>query len=477
MVPFFFKTKDEIIWFTISMFEDKYLAFPKYYFDNGKKIKGTSYSQWYIDIPEQLKKYYTYSSGVGENVFLVRQEDILEYYNPILRAKRIYKGIAENNEHTNKIRALITKLQNFFNIPLEDIGIDGSSLLGDYKNNSDIDILIYGKKNGDILKNKFKSFDEELGIKLFSKKDLDNNTDIPKTIYTTGFGQEKEQSFEQFLRRYYGYIGEKRFSLVCVPKENEEGYININRNLKRKEFFSGEVIILEDKYSGIVPTIYKIIDKNNRIYTLEIFNHYGINQAKTGERFYLSGQIYENEANKDNSIIMSFWNINEQIFSIIKRDKKQEVIDKLKAIMIQLEETNNESSKLAIKRVLDEITTKYTEISKQEVIKHIYNYMKNENVKSTEQIYFTINPIDILTHISNNKQKLSDIKETECGLNFYCLEIPNCGKLYENNYQKKVFNHITIITFAENNEIISFLPTEKININIKRREQDIDERV
>ena len=174
---------------------------------------------------------------------------------------------------------------------------------------------------------------------------------------------------------------------------------------------------------------------------------------------------------------MSFWNINEQIFSLIKRDKKQEVIDKLKAIMIQLEETNNESSKLAIKRVLDEITTKYTEISKQEVIKHIYNYMKNENVKSTEQIYFTINPRDILTHISNNKQKLSDIKETECGLNCYCLEIPNCGKLYENNYQKKVFNHITIITFAENNEIISFLPTEKININIKRREQDIDERV
>ena len=168
---------------------------------------------------------------------------------------------------------------------------------------------------------------------MFSKKDLDNNTDIPKTIYTTGFGQEKEQSFEQFLRRYYGYIGEKRFSLVCVPKENEEGYININRNLKRKEFFSGEVIILEDKYSGIVPTIYKIIDKNNRIYTLEIFNHYGINQAKTGERFYLSGQIYENEANKDNSIIMSFWNINEQIFSLIKRDKKQEVIDKLKELL------------------------------------------------------------------------------------------------------------------------------------------------
>ncbi len=477
MVPIFFKTKDEIMWFAISMFEDKYLAFPKYYFDNGKKVKGSSYSQWYVDMPEQLKKYYSYSSGVGENVFLVRQEDILEYYNPISRAKEINEGTAENNEHIKLIKTLISKLQSFFNIPIENIGIDGSSLLGDYKNTSDIDILIYGNQNGDILKNKFKNFDEELEIRLFSKKDLEGgNTDVPKTVYTTGFGQEREQSFEQFLRRYYGYIGEKRFSIVCVPKENEEGYINLNRNIKRKEIFSGQVVILEDRYSGIVPTIYKVIDENNVMYTLEIFNHYGINQAKVGERFYLSGQIYENRESKENSIIISFWNNDEQSFSLIKRDRKQEVIDRLRVLMIQAKKTNNESVRLVIERVLYEVTTKYTEVSKKEVIKHIANYMKNDGSKSTEQISFTTNPVDILMEISNDKQKLNDIRETECGLNFYCLEIPNCGELYENNCVKKVFNYATIITFAENNEIISFLPTEKIEFNRKRREKGMDER-
>lgn len=476
MVPIFFKTKDEIMWFAISMFEDKYLAFPKYYFDNGKKIKGSSYSQWYINIPEQLKKYYRYFSGVGESVFLISPEDILEYYNPISRTKEIVGGIAESNEHIKYIRALISKLQSFFKIPIDDIGMDGSSLLGDYKKTSDIDILIYGNNNGNILKNRFEKFDEELGIKLFSKEDVDSNADIPKTVYTTGFGQEKEQSYEQFLRRYYGYIGDKRFSIVCVPKENEEGYINLDRNIRRKEIFSGQVLILEDRYSGIVPTIYKVIDENNIIYTLEIFNHYGINQARAGERFYLSGQIYENEESKEKSIIMSFWNSDEQSFSLMKRDKKQEVIDRLKVLMIKAKESNNENARLVIERVLDEITKKYSEISKKEAIKHTINYMKKDSSKNVESIFFTANPIDILKQISSDKQKLNDIRETECGLNFYCLESPNCGELYENNCVKKVFNYATIITLAENNEIISFVPTEKVRFNEKRREPDTDGR-
>lgn len=476
MVPIFFKTKDEIMWFAISMFEDKYVAFPKYYFDNGKKVKGSSYSQWYVNMPEQLKKYYSYSTGVGESIFLVRQEDILEYYNPISRAKEIKEGTSENNEHIMQIKALIAKLQSFFKIPIEDIGIDGSSLLGDYKKTSDIDILIYGNQNGEILKDKFKDFDEELGIRLFHKEDVDSNTDIPKTVYTTGFGQEKEQSFEQFLRRYYGYIGDKRFSIVCVPKENEEGYINLNRNIKRKEMFSGQVLIVEDKYSGIVPTIYRVIDENNMIYTLEIFNHYGINQARVGERFYLLGQIYENKESKENYIIMSFWNNDEQSFSLMKRNRKQEALDRLRVLMMKAKETDNESARLVIERVLDEVSTKYAEIGKKEAVKHTANYMKKDGLKSTESISFIANPVDILTQISNNKHKLSDIMETECGLNFYCLEVPNCGQMYENNHVKKVFNYATIITLAENNEIIAFLPTEKIKFNEKNREKDMDER-
>lgn len=476
MVPIFFKTKDEIMWFAISRFEDKYLAFPKYYFDNGSKVKGSNYSQWYVDMPKQLKKYYNYFSGVGEKVFLVRQDDILEYYDPITRAKEIHEGTAENNEHIKQIKSLISKLQSFFNIPIDDIGIDGSSLLGDYKENSDIDILIYGNQNGDVLKNKFKNFNEELEIRLFTKEDVDSNVDVPKTVYTTGFGQEKEQSFVQFLRRYYGYIGEKRFSIVCVPKENEEGYINLDRNIKRKSIFSGQVVILEDKYSGIVPSIYRGIDENNMMYKIEIFNHYGINQAKEGERVYLSGQIYEDKETEENTIIMSFWNNEKQSFSLIKRDRKQEVIDRLRVLMIQAKEENNENARLVIERLLNEIVTKYTEISKQEAIKHIVDYMKSDSSKSTDSISFTVNPLEILTQISKNKQKLIDVKETKCGLNFYCLEIPNCGELHENNCVKKVFNYATIITLAENNEIISFLPTEKIKFKEKIRLQDGNER-
>ena len=212
------------------------------------------------------------------------------------------------------------------------------------------------------------------------------------------------------------------------------------------------------------------------MYTLEIFNHYGINQARVGERFYLLGQIYENKESKENYIIMSFWNNNEQSFSLMKRDCKQDVLDRLRVLMMKAKETDNESARLVIERVLDEVSTKYAEIGKKEVVKHTANYMKKDGSKSTESISFIANPVDILTQISNNKQKLSDIMETECGLNFYCLEVPNCGQMYENNRVKKVLNYATIITLAENNEIIAFLPTEKIKFNEKNREKDMDER-
>lgn len=470
MVPIFFKTKDEIMWFAISMFEEKYLAFPKYYFDNGKKIKGSSYSQWYTNTPKQFEKYYTYVEGIGEKAFLVDPKEIIEFYNPIARAQSINDGSAEQNEHIKTVQRLLINMQKFLKIPIDDIGIDGSSLLGDYKDTSDIDILVYGKENGDRLKESFRNFDKVDGIRLFYKNDLQNNEDVPKTVYTTGFGQDKEQAFEQFLRRYYGYIGKKRFSIVCVPKENELGYININRKLKRTGDFEGQVLIVDDTYSGIVPTIYKVADSKGKIYTLEIFNHYGINQAREGERFLLSGQLYDNRKNNDQSIIISFWTDREQLFSLAHRERKQEILDRLRTLLLQ---EKNEKNSSVLLSMINEISARYTKADKEETINQAEKYYKDgKNAKPIGSIAFLQNPLEILDTILRDRNKLEKLKQTKCGLNFYCIRAPKCGKRIDGGKEKDL-DYATIVTLGENNELVSFLPTEKLEL--LEREQSVDE--
>jgi len=233
LVPIFFETKDKIIWFAISKIENKYLAFPKSYIKNGIRIKGKSYAQWFKEIPDNMKKYYTYCSGVGENVFLIPEMEIDRYFSPLERAMAIKHGTCENTKQVQVTRKLIKTIENTLNIPIENIGIDGSTLLGNYSESSDVDILIYGKSNADIVQQRFFELASNAEINLFCDSDL-TNKDVPKTIFTTGFGKDKETAFKQFLRRYYGYIEDKRFSICCVPKKNEEGYIQLNRNLKKE---------------------------------------------------------------------------------------------------------------------------------------------------------------------------------------------------------------------------------------------------
>ena len=456
MVPIFLKTKDEVMWFAISKYGEKFLAFPKYYIDDGVRVKGKSYSQWYTDTPKQLETYYTYIKGIGESAFLVDPKDITHYYDPLSRAKDIYDGKSENNEHIQKIKELLQKIQSFFNISIDDIGIDGSSLLGDYKETSDIDILIYGNNNGQILKEKFKLFDVEDEITLFKKGNLETNSDVPNTVYTTGFGQEKEQAQEQFLRRYYGYIGSKRFSIVCVPRENEIGYINLNRDLEKKGVLSEDVLITDDTYSGIVPTIYKVIDSNGNLYSLEMFNHYGINQARTGERFHLRGQVYENKENAERSVIISFWNDIEQNFSLLQREKKQEVIDKLRILELQ---TDDLKTKKFILNLIEQISTEYEEISKTEAIKHSIKYFKSSGKKRDDNQ----NPIGILNNILADRKKLEKVKQTKCGLDIYCIKI-NDDEEDTEKAKPKELNYVTIITLATNKELIAFLPSDRLEL-------------
>lgn len=300
MVPCFLKTKDNIIWFAINKINDEYLCFPKYI----NNYKGKKYTEWFDYKNNILKKYLKIQKGLDEKVYLVSEKDIFKFYSPTKFLQELDKKTL-NYDFNKKIYDIVCFISKYFGINQKFIGVEGSLLLNKYKENSDIDILVYGIENAKkIQKNFFTINKSNQNIRLFSKEE---SMKYIKDRMDCGFGKNLNLSLKQFKRRFYGFTDDTQFSIVCVPIVEKDGYIDLNRQIKFIENYEGILTISNDYYSCIVPSIYKGIDDNGAEYKIEIFNHYGINQAKVGEKVYIKGKAYEDLNSGEKIIILSFW--------------------------------------------------------------------------------------------------------------------------------------------------------------------------
>ena len=293
MIPLFIKTYDNIIFFAFNKVNDKYVCIPKMVDD----YKGKSYQEWFKT--NILSKYFSYIDGLGTECYLVDSSDVVEIYDP--------REYVENEKYNNEdksgyVKKIITSINDYFTINKSDIGIEGSHVINKSKQSSDIDIFIYGHNNSKIIQDNFHQFNNYPNIRLFNNQEA---TDYASKRLNCGFGYNLETVKKQFNKRYYGFIDNQQFSIVCVPYEEKEGYIDLNRKLDNKKEFKKKLKVIDDTYSSIIPAIYKCIDEDNNIYTVEVFNHYGINQARNGDHLYI-------EANEfNNTVIYGFWNKNE----------------------------------------------------------------------------------------------------------------------------------------------------------------------
>lgn len=322
MLPFFVRTNDDIVWLAVSRIKNSLLTIPKNYkINDGKSskiVKGSGYYNWFESTPSILEKYLRYEKGLGEKVFLVDEGKVIEYYDPVDFSINIQKGIANDNQ-LRQAQYLINYISEQFDIEPNSIGIEGSTLLGNYTDNSDIDLLVYGFENARLLKNKLSVFRKLNKTNLFSIKEKEREkAKILEKCKDLGYGNNDASIFTQFIRRFYGVIENKSFSIIGVPYENGEGYINLNRTLTYIKDFSGVVKIISNKYSCIVPSSYSVEDELGNKYKVEIFNHYGINQAEENERFFIRGKCYSSDIeNEGEIIILSFWSKLKERFDLL----------------------------------------------------------------------------------------------------------------------------------------------------------------
>lgn len=168
--------------------------FPEYIFESKK------HKNWFLGVPEEkVKKFYDTRKGLQE-LLKVPEDDL----DPYLKA----------------VRAMIDILKEA-GISEIDLGISHSTLLGNYTpGTSDIDILIFGIKNGWRAVKHLESASHPL---LSWKSEEDWAKYFRKRVVSEKYSED-EYVKNMVRKKDDGFIDKNVFSLFCIEKEGEGWY-------------------------------------------------------------------------------------------------------------------------------------------------------------------------------------------------------------------------------------------------------------
>lgn len=263
------------------------------------------FSDWFTATPGRIKPYVHRFGALGNSVFLVPKEDMLHWLDPWDYAASCLNGQEDQAQVTN-IRSLLVHLAEVMEVPLEAFGIEGSHLLGISTQDSDIDLFLYGAEWARQLSKRFPLALDCGSFELFMRPD-----------WVHGFGSASETQRIQNGRRFYGIFQGQRFSIVPVPSPADVDWHSIwNRTLRRVGVFEGPLQISETTLSSLCPAFLEARDSCGSAYRIEIYNHYGVNQARGGETFFVRAPMFECSATGLRHLVLAFWEHEKQDFSL-----------------------------------------------------------------------------------------------------------------------------------------------------------------
>ena len=166
--------------------------------------------------------YYIYESKNHRNWFLgIPKEKIKKFYDTKKGLQELLKvPIGDLDKYLKAVRKLVDILIEA-GISTENLGISHSTLLGNYTlGESDIDLLIFGIKNGWKAIKHLEKY-ENPSLKWKSKEDWAwyYQKRIVSKVYT-----EKEYVANMVRKKDDGFIDGNVFSLFCIENEDESWY-------------------------------------------------------------------------------------------------------------------------------------------------------------------------------------------------------------------------------------------------------------
>ena len=325
--PYYFKLKDGTICHTVSehCYEGrKIIGIPKYFrVDSMERDSRIINGYYYVrnnSIEESIlyAKLFTKTKvgkvrRFGEELCLFDISDIERVYNPFEKAKELYQYDG-NEVILNDAKLIIDIMINELGIKLDDIGIEGSILIGGYQQSSDIDIVGKGRESVKNLQENFGLLKGNHFIKLYDKADLSLIFSRRKKYASF---DTLEEMLEQECNRTVRLINGRRFWMQPILGSN---YLEMqeDRRLHRIETFCSNAEVVDSSNAFLWPTYYTIYNKHYGLVKVECYDPVYMNQAKKGEQVYINAPMYIDLDTEDKIVILAPWIKERQVFKKIK---------------------------------------------------------------------------------------------------------------------------------------------------------------
>ena len=274
-----------------SIREKNELIYYKFFVDEGLKL-----------ILKKFPKYTIFHEPLQKLLVGVKEEDILEVRKPEIKLQKIYSK-QPNDKLIKACNGLLNLILSNSGLDIENFGVFGSILHDFYHPDfSDLDFIIYGKKNLDKLQ-------ETLEILYYENPKLQNEfnhiTAVMKKDWKFINYNLKEYLWHQKRKMIYAYFDSKdvnrvvkaEFEPVKDWKENINTY-NSSSRIFHVGWIKVVAEIIDEKDAPFIPSIYQIkvkkilegpkIEDINRVFSyMEEFRL----QAKKGEIVLIEGNL------------------------------------------------------------------------------------------------------------------------------------------------------------------------------------------
>ncbi|NHJ32319.1 MAG: hypothetical protein FK732_05620 [Asgard group archaeon] len=308
---FFIKSVDNLLFDVkgLSHPQDRIISFVRYvpvkFLKTNQKDSLKNYYKIY-DLKERYEflrenfPKYLYEDPMGRGLLqAVTKEDLLKIYNPVQRLQQITRAEKENLDSLEKlVRKFGNKIMKICDINSRNLGVTGSIMVNLHSKKSDVDLVVYGKKDGlEVYQGMSSIFEKHDNISRYSESEL-------KQLWKSR-GQQEQIDFKSFFeiekkKQLQGTINNIDFyiRLVLLPDEYYEPYDETKIiSLGECEI---EATIKNDEYSIFTPSIYHLTDvllKNVEIKESttpdRIFSVRGryCDLAKIGDRISAKGKL------------------------------------------------------------------------------------------------------------------------------------------------------------------------------------------
>lgn len=199
------------------------VAFPKYYeVSGGGRIRGgreygkvKSLGEAYSLLERRFPQYLRVDPVFGEAMPEVPRGSVIQYFSPrsFLEELQVRRRMGCLDRVEEECLEMVSLLSEASGIPMEAFGISGSTMLGLHQPDSDIDLIVYGRREGEKVYDALGRLlrEEEAPIKPYQDEGLRrlwrarlNDTELPYEVFKRLEGRKRLEGYfkgrEYFIR-------------------------------------------------------------------------------------------------------------------------------------------------------------------------------------------------------------------------------------------------------------------------------------